>query len=304
MSQQYLIIGGTEKSGTTSLYRYLNDHPGIVGSLNKETDFFRRSEKPWSTLRLDDYGARFPSGDGIRMEASPGYLADSAYAAPAIRSLLPAARIVFVLRDPIERLISSFEFHKSRLYLPAAMSLDEYLALCLRYERGELTPEAAGMKEWFLRVPDAGRYASHLKDFYAVFPADRIKVMAFDDLNRDPRAFVRQLAAWAGLDSAFYDGYVFERSNVTFAPKAAGLQRVALAANRRFEPFFNRYPHVKQRLLAAYKAVNGKAAEKPRMSAETHAALLVYYRDDVAALLRMAGDDMRAAQGWLGERHG
>jgi hypothetical protein len=304
MSAQYLIIGGTEKSGTTSLYRYLNDHPSVTGSFKKETDFFRKQEAPPSSLQLADYHARFPSPAGVRMEASPGYLVDSAYAAPAIKALIPSARLLFVLRDPIERLVSSFEFHKSRLYLPAELPFDAYVERCFAYERGELTPEAAGMGEWFLRVPDAGRYAAHLRDFYAHFPAEQIKVLPLELLNGDPAAFMQTVCAWAGLDAGFYAGYEFTRANVTFAPKAAGLQRVALLANRRLEPFFNRFPGVKQRLLAVYKAVNGMPAAKPVVGPETRARLAAYYRDDVAALIAMTDPAMEPARGWLQERHG
>lgn len=294
---RYLILGGTEKSGTTSVYQYLAAHPGVAASARKETDYFRSPP----THSLLAYEALFPgAAPGLmRMEASPGYLAESNLAAPAIAALIPDAKLLFILRDPIDRLLSSFEFHKSRFFIPQGMSFDAYVDLCMRFERGEIGSAEAGLGDWFLRVPDAGRYAKHLRDFEARFAHGQVKVMTLDALQRDARGFMRDVCEWADLDDAFYDGFDFVRANVTFSPRRAWLQRVGLWVNDAMEPFFNRHPAVKQRLLAGYKRINGRQAEKPRMSAATAQVLLDYYRDDVEALVAHYGSDVTDARSWL-----
>lgn len=301
MKPSYLILAGTEKSGTTSVYQYLAAHPGVAASARKETDYFR-SPPPHA---LADYEALFPdAAPGLtRMEASPGYLAESHLAAPAVAALVSDAKLLFILRDPIDRLLSSFEFHKSRFFIPQAMSFDAYVDLCMRYERGEVGAAEAGLGDWFLRVPDAGRYAKHLQDYETRFAGGQLKVMTLDRLQRDARGFMRSVCDWAGLDASFYDGYDFVRANVTFSPRRAWLQRVGLWMNDALEPFFNRHPEVKQRLLAWYKRLNGKPAEKPRMAPATACLLLDYYRDDVDALLAGYGADVAEARGWL-VKHG
>jgi hypothetical protein len=301
MPERYLILAGTEKSGTTSVFLYLNAHPDIAGSAHKETDYFRGEGR----LDLAGYEAQFPgaSADQVRMEASPGYLADSAVAAPAMASVVPEARLLFILRDPIHRLLSGFQFHKSRFHIPEAMSFDDYIGLCIRFERGEIGPDAAGLKTWHLRVPEAGRYALHLRDYYARFPREQIKVMTLDALQRDARAFMRAVCGWADLDANFYDDFDFMRANATFSPRRAWLQRLGLRVNDRLEPFFNRRPDIKQRLLAMYKKLNQKPDDKPRMSDDTMQLLRRYYAEDVAELLRVVGDDVADARGWLGVRH-
>lgn len=293
----YLIIAGTEKSGTTSVYQYLNAHPQVAGSARKETDFFRRPP-PHS---LADYEAMFPDAAPglVRMEASPGYLAESHLAAPAMAALVPEARALFILRDPIDRLLSSFEFHKSRFFVPTDMSFDDYVDLCLRFERGEVSADNAGLKKWFLMVPDAGRYARHLRDYEAILPRRQIKVTTLEALQRDPRAFMYGVCDWAGLDGGFYRDFEFVRANVTFSPRRAWLQRLGLWLNEALEPFFNRHPLVKQRLLAWYKQVNGRQVEKSRMSAATAECLVEYYRDDVRELVDRFGVDVADAGGWL-----
>lgn len=297
MKPSYLILAGTEKSGTTSVYQYLSAHPSVAPSARKETDYFR-SPSPHS---LAAYEALFPgTAPGLlRMEASPGYLAESHLAAPAIAALIPDAKLLFILRDPIDRLLSSFAFHKSRFFIPQEMTFDAYVDLCMRFERGEVEPGAAGLGDWFLRVPDAGRYAKHLRDYEAYFARGQVKVMTLDALQRDARGFMRSVCEWAGLDDAFYDGFDFVRANVTFSPRRAWLQRVGLWVNDAMEPFFNRHPAVKQRLLDGYKRINGRQAEKPRMSETTVRLLLDFYRDDVDELVARYGADVADARGWF-----
>lgn len=294
---RHLILAGTEKSGTTSVYLYLNAHPQVAGSARKETDYFRGS-LPHS---LEGYDALFPGArpDQMRMEASPGYLAESAIAAPAIAALVPDARVLFILRDPIDRLLSGFVFHKSRFQIPEAMSFDDYIALCMRYEQGGIGLAEAGLKEWHLRVPNAGRYAQHLRDYFRHFPHEQIKVMTLEALQRDPRTFMGEICAWAGLNADFYRDFDFIRANVTFSPRRAWLQRLGLRVNSLMEPFFNRYPSAKQKLLGWYKRANGKQEEKPGMSEYTAGLLVAYYTADVAELIETAGPGAEAARGWL-----
>ncbi len=298
---RYLILAGTEKSGTTSVYQYLSAHPGIVSSVRKETDYFR-STPPHDIYSYDALFATAAS-EKVRMEASPGYLAESDVTAPAMAALLPQARVIFVLRDPIDRLLSGFDFHKSRFHIPGAMSFDAYIDLCMQFERGEISLAEAGLNEWHLRVPDAGRYAAHLADYYACFPREQILVTTLDSLQRDPAAFMRRVCEWAGLDAAFYEDYAFVRANVTFAPRRAWLQKVGLQVNNALEPFFNRNPGVKQWLLGWYKHINGKRVDKPFMASATARLLIDYYSPDIENLLSIVGEEVSDARSWLRKHH-
>lgn len=300
MRADYLVIGGTEKAGTTSVYLYLNAHPKIAGSARKETDYFRGPPP----LSLRDYELQFPRAmpGQIRMEASPGYLAESVVVAPAMAAVVPWAMLLFILRDPIDRLLSGFDFHKSRFHIPARMSFDEYFELCMRFEHGEIEQSETGLKLWHLRVPNAGRYALHLRDYFSLFPREHIKLMTWDSLQRDPVTFMRDVCSWAGLDCRFYDGFEFVRANVTFIPRMAWLQKAGLRVNNALEPFFNQHPVIKQRLLGWYKRINGQSAGKPAIKAETAQRLIGYYQDDIAELLGVGGSDVADAATWLKKR--
>jgi len=297
MSVGYLIIAGTEKSGTTSVYHYLNAHPQVIGSCRKETDYFR-SPPPHD---LGIYESLFPPvPPGLAcMEASPGYLAEGDMVAPAIASLIPDAKILFILRDPVERILSSYQFHKSRYLIPQALMFDQYIDLCFRFDRGEITPDEAGLGDWFLRVLDAGRYAAHLRDYQACFAPDQIKVLTLDRLKRNAREFMREICEWAKLEDNFYDDFDFVQANVTFSPRYAWLQRLGLWVNDVLEPFFNRRPELKQRLLFMYKWVNSQRGEKPSVSDATIELLRDYYARDVGELIASFGEDVAEAGSWL-----
>lgn len=103
----HLILAGTEVSGTTSAYHYLNAHPEVVGSLRNKTDY-SRSPPHHSHVECDAF---FPSGSPsyIRLEASPGYLVESKQAPLAIAYLIPDAKV----RDLIDLLLSTFQYHKA-----------------------------------------------------------------------------------------------------------------------------------------------------------------------------------------------
>ena len=294
---RYLIVAGTEKAGTTSVYHYLNSHPDVVGSIRKETDFFRTT----SPHALADYHAHFPLAEpgATLMEASPGYLSESKCVAPAIAHLLPEARLLFILREPLERLLSGFLFHKSRFHIPESLGFDEYIDLCLSFERGDISEEDAGLKAWHLSVVSAGRYAHNLRNFYECFPREQIKVMTTHRLQKDSRGFMRDVCSWAELNPDVYERFSFVRSNAGFQPKRAWMQRAGLRLNRGLEPLFNRHPKIKLLMLNAYKRLNGREDPKPTVSPRTTAALVEYYASDLADLQQMVGTELAEVEHWL-----
>ena len=105
------IIIGAGKSGTSSLYHYLTSHPHIKPALSKQTNYFDSSL--YDTHDLSWYLTHFPAklaAGHITGEASPGYLAH-----PRVPSLILAAmpdvRIIAILRNPVERAVSSFNYN-------------------------------------------------------------------------------------------------------------------------------------------------------------------------------------------------
>lgn len=270
------IIGGTEKAGTTSVFGYLSMHPQVAVSRKKETDFFRQQRR-----NPDDYARHFAgAGDQpVLLEASPAYLGEAETVAPRMLALLPDVKLLFILRDPIDRFVSSYHFHHGRLNLPADLSFPDYLRRCLAYtEDPDFCPRAsASIDEWHLQMLAFGRYEQYLRQYFDLFPRERIRVAFFDDLRDDTAAFMRDLSAFLDIDPRFWATASFKRRNVTFSGRREWLHRVALGINSRLEPLFQRRPGVKDSLLRLYQRANGATPVERTLSPDDRSLLESFY---------------------------
>jgi len=115
------LIAGTEKAGTTSVFVYLSQHPQVCASSRKETDFFRNEfsgDRQRDEAAYAGYFRKCTADQHILMEASPAYLGEADIVAPRIHALLPDAKLLFILREPIARLYSAYNFYVARLSIP------------------------------------------------------------------------------------------------------------------------------------------------------------------------------------------
>ena len=182
----FLVIGAG-KSGTTSIHEYLRQHPRISLPLEKETHFFALDKtlppsnlfakgRPASALDdLDAYLASFEAKgpDEIRGEVCPSYIVD--FNAPGnIKRYIPDVKIIAVLRNPVERLYSVFNF------LDLKVDLDH-----LRKEVRE------------------GYYYHLLKRYYDLFPAENIKIYFFEEFSNNTQAVMADMLAFIGLENDF-----------------------------------------------------------------------------------------------------
>lgn len=296
---KHFIIAGTEKAGTTSVFSYLSGHPAIRPSRVKETDFFRQ-EHPGS---YNDYLSFFegaPKFDKILMESSPGYLSEAEKVSSRLKAMLPDAKLLFILRDPVERLISSFRFHVGRLNIDDALSLDEYVGKCFAYYRNEAAPEQLGIGRWYLQALEQGLYANKLAHFHAIFSGTQISVMFLDDLVRDTRAFMQSVCVYANIDKGYFDNFTFYRENVTFFGKNKKLHNIAILLNNFLEPYFRKNPSMKRLLLSGYKTLNAKEAKQTPMSPAIRVQLEDFYLHDKAQLLALLGGLEKVPVKWLG----
>jgi hypothetical protein len=220
----------------------------------------------------------------VLLEASPGYLGEASTVAPRLGAMLPDVRLVFILRDPIERLHSSYHFHRGRLNLPQGLEFDDYVRRCLAFDREAMTAAELGLDEWYLKVLRFGRYAEFIAQFAAVLPPGRVKVGFFETLRADERGFMTDLSNFLGIDGRFWRDFPFRRSNVTFSARNHGLHRLAVRTNALAEPLMRRYPAIKKSLLKVYKALNQEREGYDPMPAATRSLLTQYYAPSVRAL--------------------
>ena len=298
------IIGGTEKAGTTSVFDYLSAHPEVCTSSIKETDFFRHDHTGDLVVdgrRYASYFAHCNPRSRVLLEASPGYLGEAATVAPRLRALVPDVKILFILRDPVERLYSSYNFHRGKLDLPASMTFDDYLRHCMDYDRGVAGPQQSGLDEWNLKVLRFGCYAEFIAAFRSQLPAVHLKVMFFESLREDAEAFMVELSGYLCIDSNFWSGFEFHKSNVTFSGRNRALHRLAMRINAIAEPTMRRYPGLKRVLVNAYKLVNQEREGYDPMSSRAQELLIAYYSPSVRALQQL-GTTLPPAWHYLTQR--
>ena len=195
------IIIGAQKSGTTSLFAYLRQHPQLFPSSKKEVLFFNN---PDHFIRGEAwYRAHFPlrkslSLDAKTYEASPHYMYHP-LAPKRIYDLIPDVKIIAVLRNPAERAISNY-FHvkwNSREPLPLYEALQEEEK---RLEPALKAEDYSSEVLRFYSYKRRGLYKEQLERYLDYFPWEQILVLNSEALFREPEASLRQIFDFVGVD--------------------------------------------------------------------------------------------------------
>lgn len=283
-----VIIAGVNKAGTTSLFRYLCDHPSVCGSVIKEANFFlrtadRKPEDPWS-----EYLGIFPrvsETHRICVEASPIYLSRSDEVAKRIAEWFPESRIIFVLREPVGRFLSFLRSYQNRdADIVSTASEREILSAVLACRAGFVQPQNNMLLTLIARELQRGRYSDYLPVFYGVFPAAQILVLFYDDLERSPRGFMKRVAEFVGIDPAFYDRYCFQVENKTRIYRSVKVQRIVHKMNMVLEPFFNRHRRLHRSLRTIYTTINEMRSKEREVNTELNDILVWLYSETVEDL--------------------
>lgn len=227
-AHRYLIIGGATKAATTSLYAYLADHPAVCAASLKETRFFLDPSYPVpSRYRLEDGLEKYEefyehcrsSADSVRMEATPNYL--YSWGSPQrINECLPHAQMIFILREPVSRLVSWYRFALQLGEIPSSLSLEGFVQAQVR------DLESPGYQPDHLRAMEQGRYVKYLQPYMETLGRDRVYVIYYEDLIQFPYQVLKRLCDHAGLDASFYEDYSFKVFNRTENMRYAQLHKI------------------------------------------------------------------------------
>jgi hypothetical protein len=261
----FVIIGAT-KAATTWLTENLRAHPGV---------FMPSSELHYFSRNLDQgddwYRAHFAAaGEGLVIgEKSASYLPHPE--APArLQALLPAARLIAQLRNPIERAYSDY---------------------CMHYRRGEVgrrieryfDPAATPIP----RLLQDGLYHRHLSAWLERFPAAQLEIVLYDDIRREPAAVFQRICAHVGLDrDAGSDllGQRIKNKNTAMVPPLA--KRMLAPLKGVVQPFRD---HAAFRFARSLLA---RQIDYPRLTPALRQRLADYFRADIAALGDLLGRDL------------
>lgn len=262
-----LIVIGASKCGTTSLHRYLDRHPQIAMSRDKELNFFI-AERNWAK-GVEWYASRFPAGTAVRGESSPGYTRAPYYAGVPGRmhGIVPDARLVYIVRDPVERIVSN--------WIHAVAQNDE------------TRPLAQAMHDDYYIIRSL--YWTQISAYLEHYPRSKILVIAMGDLASDRVATLRRVYAFLDVDPDFPGAAREIRKNRTARKRlktraGARLERSWLGRSLETLP-----QHWYWRLRDPLYWTLSRRIERPALSATDRAALAERLRDDTRRFREFAG---------------
>lgn len=203
------VILGTQRGGTTSLFDYLAQHPQVFSAYRKEVHYHDLHHE----RGLGWYRAHFPlswrmSDGDIAGEATPNYLVHPD-APRRLHATTPDARLVVVVRNPVERAHSSWRLLSSRGFESA--TFEEAIAREQR-EPDLLIPDSEadtrnlGMALHFMYLAKS-RYAEQLERWLGFFPMEQFAVIASEDMFSDPETVLSHLSKFLGIDAWESDSF-------------------------------------------------------------------------------------------------
>ncbi|MEQ9359219.1 sulfotransferase family protein [Coleofasciculus chthonoplastes] len=304
MTMPNFLIIGAMKSGTTSLYNYLKQHPQIYMSPVKEPKFFAlEGEKLYPGYQENQTFEWRGSGgltriEGIRDieiyrqlftevsqekaigEASPLYIYIPK-AVERIKYYIPEAKLIAILRHPVDRAYSHFINWVQR-------ELEPYNSTFLQVLEEE---EWRIQNNWspLFHYKHRGFYYIQLQRFFSAFPGDKIRVYLYEDLQETPLNLVQDIFRFLNVDDSFIPN-LQNKSNVSKIPKNKRFHKLITQANPMktiLKPFVPK--RMRDRLKTNLQAKN---MIKPKLSPELRKQLIEDYRDDIIKLQDLIHRDL------------
>ena len=287
----FLIIG-VQKAGTTSIYNYLQEHPQVFMSKVKETNFL---EKDWENLppeqqnkngivTVEKYAELFRDVKNEKAigEASPNYLFHYESSAARIKKYVPEAKLIVVLRNPVERAYSDHLMH---------------LRDAIGYRSLSEQIKHSSHKSFILRK---GFYYLPLKHYFEQFGREQIQVFFYEDLCNNPHSFMQEMYKFLEVDAKFTPNTT-KKAQVAKVPKNKTinnlLQRKNMLRNTVAKIMKTVVPlETRQKLRDRLIEFNSHAKQEVPLSKKERQQLIELYREDILNLQDLVGRDLSS---WL-----
>lgn len=276
------LLVGAPKTGSTSVAKYLAEHPDIFIPEQKELFYFIKDslrevskKDPMydavmsrAIIDRDAYFSMFENAkEQLRGEATVHYLYHHDEVIPRVKAELGDIKIILLLRNPVNRAFSNFNYQQRG----QTCSFEE--ALDLESER-----KAKGYNSfWYYK--EVGLYSKPVAHYMKAFSS--VKVCLFEDMKADPLNFMKELYTFLGVDASFTPN-VSEVHNKTNVPK-----------NR----LWHRLIHVKHRLGVNFHLPTGlksafyKESDR-KLSRDTEKMLRSFFKNDIQQLEQLLGRNL------------
>lgn len=274
----FLIIGAA-KAGTTALHTYLQQHPQVYMTPDKETNFFAfegenlnfqgpgdEAINQFSLTTLESYQAEFQnvSKEKAIGEACPLYLYHPK-APEGIRSYIPDVRLIVILRNPVDRAYANF-LHIVRDDREPCRDFD----LALQQEEKRIKDNW----EWFWHYIQLGYYNEQLQRYYQIFDRQQIRVYLYEDLCQNSLALMQDIFRFLDIDDNFIP-------DLNIRPNKSGMPK-----NLLFHQLLTKPNPLKSFLKPLFPSILRQKIQHqnlttPQISSEAKAFLKELYRQDI-----------------------
>jgi hypothetical protein len=298
------FVAGAPKAGTTALHAALAQHPSLYLSAVKEPKFFLTDGPPPTQggpgdartyrehiWRRADYEALFDRAPAraLRGESTPFYLHSHA-AQERIAALIPDARFIVVLRDPIERAHSNW----THLWSAGLDPIDDFVLAC----DAEGRRIAAGWAD-FWRYLQLGMYGQQLEQLYKIFPRENVLVFRYRSMLTDPAGLLDAVCRFLGVER----GVLTEvpRENVTAHPALTSRHRSLARVLRAGSSLATVLPgHLGSAITDRLEqTLQSDAQPRQPLTWEQRKALIPRFEADIRLLELLTGEDF---SDWLQPR--
>lgn len=286
-----LFLAGAPKCGTSSLAHYLGQHPDIFAPHMKEPIFFGSDLIARRRISRAEYLGHY--GDWRRerfaLDASTHYFF-SQNAAEEIREASGDARIVLMVRNPIDAAYSMF--HQLRYNGTEPLSGFEASLDAEADRASQQTPLPRGFIQSFL-YSQVYSYSSNIPRYEAAFGRSRVYVCLMDDLNADAAAETGKVCEFLGVDARGVAGFDFNIQNAAQRSKSRWVNTLAAYPPAWLKYFVAPFPRqFRQKIRDAMRKANSQTITKPKMAPATRARLGAVFAGEVRWLSDHLGRDL------------
>jgi len=294
MMPDFIIIGA-QKSASTFLQLSLKDHPHVYLP-HSETPFFQ--DPDYDPNRLDIVESYFDDADlstvkrlGIKR---PDYLGRPE-CPERIHCHIPDAKLIAVLRNPVERLISAYYHYVKTGFLPP-VHINKGLPKILSEEWANKCPRSKELIEY-------GMYYKHLKKYLHYFDRQQIKILIYDNLRQNNLKNIRDVYEYIDVDTEYIP------ASIDSKPKSSVYNIERLKVIRRANMLINRYYNNGKRmerlpikknvvkysmyaLIRCFYYIQGllvRQNEKPELSGKLRQRVISKYYKDISNLEKLVG---------------
>ena len=300
------FVIGAPKAGTTALHAALAQHPQLFLSPVKEPKFFLCDGPPpdrggpgdahsyrewiWKAEEYEQLFAGAPAGT-LRGESTPFYLADLS-AHQRIRAAVPEARLIVILRDPVDRAYSNW----AHLWADGLEPIGDFLEACAEEPHRR-------QAEWapFWRYLETGLYGGQLEHLFTLFPRHQVHIIRYLSLVEEPLATLNGVSRFLGVDEGVITevpvrnvgGYV---PPTAYTRSLSTLLRYGAAVGSHFPPQIWRKASLPLQWL-----IQRTPQHRPELQPHERAQLIDFFAEDISMVEQETGWDLET---WRTYREG